>query len=106
MHKLYVDLDDAVDRITKLSGEYNGIYVNTPDDKTWLRNELEQVCELRVCDLCRGVEYTSNPFTVITQMGREVKTVFNFCPACGRDLMPEKEINKWGEHNEENSYTV
>ena len=44
------------------------------------------VQELDGCQHCMGVSYTDNPFTVITQMGREVKTQFNFCPNCGRRL--------------------
>ena len=44
------------------------------------------VQELDGCQRCMGVSYTDNPFTVITQMGREVKTQFNFCPNCGRRL--------------------
>ena len=44
------------------------------------------VQELDGCEHCRTASYTENPFTVITQMGREVKTQFNFCPNCGRRL--------------------
>lgn len=44
------------------------------------------VQELDGCEHCRIASYTENPFTVITQMGREVKTQFNFCPNCGRRL--------------------
>ena len=43
------------------------------------------------CEHCRSASHTDNPFTVITQMGREVKTQFNFCPNCGRRLpQPQK----------------
>ena len=38
------------------------------------------------CEHCRTASYTEKPFVVITQMGREVKTQFNFCPNCGRRL--------------------
>ena len=44
------------------------------------------VQEFDGCEHCRIVSYTENPFTVVTQMGREVKTQFNFCPNCGRRL--------------------
>ena len=44
------------------------------------------VREQNGCEHCRTASYTENPFTVITQMGREVKTQFNFCPNCGRRL--------------------
>ena len=44
------------------------------------------VQELHGCEHCRATSYTENQFTVITQMGREVKTQFNFCPNCGRRL--------------------
>ena len=44
------------------------------------------VHELDGCEHCRIASYTENPFIVITQMGREVKTKFNFCPNCGRRL--------------------
>ena len=45
------------------------------------------------CEYCRAASYTENPFIVITQMGREVKTQFNFCPNCGRSLQqpPKRE---------------
>ena len=43
------------------------------------------------CEHCRTASYTEKPFVVITQMGREVKTQFNFCPNCGRRLpQPQK----------------
>ena len=45
------------------------------------------VQELDGCEYCRIAWYTEKPFTVITQMGREVKTQFNFCPTCGRKLI-------------------
>lgn len=83
---LYLSLDDATERVTLLSKQCGGLTVDTPEDKEWLRNELEQVCELRVCGLCVGTAYTEKDFTVITQLGRHVKTRFNFCPVCGRDL--------------------
>ena len=44
------------------------------------------VQELDGCEHCRTASYTEKPFVVITQMGREVKTQFNFCPNCGRRL--------------------
>ena len=44
------------------------------------------VQELDGCEHCRTASYTEKPFIVITQMGREVKTQFNFCPNCGRRL--------------------
>ena len=48
---------------------------------------------LHGCEYCRTASYTENQFTVITQMGREVKTQFNFCPNCGRSLQqpPKRE---------------
>ena len=51
------------------------------------------VQELHGCEYCRAASYTENPFIVITQMGREVKTQFNFCPNCGRSLQqpPKRE---------------
>ena len=51
------------------------------------------VHELYGCEYCRAASYTENPFIVITQMGREVKTQFNFCPNCGRSLQqpPKRE---------------
>ena len=39
------------------------------------------------CEYCRGVAYTKNPFTVVTQLGRVVHVVFNYCPVCGRRLI-------------------
>lgn len=47
------------------------------------------VQERNGCEHCRTASYTENPFTVITQMGREVKTQFNFCPNCGAKMMPQ-----------------
>ena len=44
------------------------------------------VQELDGCEHCRIASYTEKPFIVITQMGKEVKTQFNFCPNCGRRL--------------------
>ena len=44
------------------------------------------VQELDGCEHCRTASYTEKPFVVITQMGRKVKTRFNFCPNCGRKL--------------------
>ena len=44
------------------------------------------VRELDGCEHCRIASYTEKPFIVITQMGKEVKTQFNFCPNCGRRL--------------------
>ena len=38
------------------------------------------------CDYCRGTAYTDNPFTVITQMGRERQVQFNYCPNCGAKM--------------------
>lgn len=38
------------------------------------------------CDFCRGASYTEKTFKVITQMGREVKTQFNYCPNCGAKM--------------------
>ena len=54
------------------------------------------VQELDGCQHCMGVSYTDNPFTVITQMGREVKTQFNFCPNCGRRLPQPPKGNRNG----------
>ena len=44
------------------------------------------VRELDGCEHCRIASYTEKPFIVITQIGKEVKTQFNFCPNCGRRL--------------------
>ena len=44
------------------------------------------VQELNGCKYCRTALYTESPFTIITPMGGEVKTQFNFCPNCGRRL--------------------
>ena len=52
----------------------------------WLITNGVTVQEQNDCEHCRTASYTENPFTVITQMGREVKTQFNFCPNCGRRL--------------------
>ena len=38
------------------------------------------------CDYCRGATYTDKPFTVITQMGREVLVQINYCPNCGAKM--------------------
>ncbi len=38
------------------------------------------------CKYCHGVYRTDKPFKVITQMGRTVEVVFNYCPFCGRPL--------------------
>lgn len=38
------------------------------------------------CEFCNQKTYTSSPFTVTTQMGREVQCVFNYCPNCGRRM--------------------
>ena len=51
------------------------------------------VQELDGCEYCRIASYTEKPFIVITQMGREVKTQFNFCPHCGRRLPHPPEEN-------------
>lgn len=46
------------------------------------------------CEYCRGAAYTDKPFKVITQMGREVEVIFNFCPVCGNEIgWPEEERN-------------
>lgn len=45
------------------------------------------------CEYCRGVEYTDEPFTVVTQMGRLVEVTFAFCPVCGTDLRVNEEAN-------------
>lgn len=39
------------------------------------------------CKFCYGAGYTEEDFTVTTQLGRTVRTQFNFCPNCGRNLM-------------------
>jgi len=41
------------------------------------------------CEHCRGRAYTEEPFEVITQLGAHVKTQFNFCPNCGRNMKGE-----------------
>ena len=88
MDNLYLRLDDAVNKVVKLCGEYDGLTMITPGDVEWLRNELEQVCELRTCDRCRGAVHTSDPFKVFNG-NRDVYVSFNFCPECGRDLRPD-----------------
>lgn len=88
MSKLYIELDDAVERVALLSQRYGSLAPKSTSDKEWLRNELEQICEIRCCDKCRGVSYTDKSFKVITQLGHDVEAVFNFCPVCGRDLRP------------------
>ena len=51
------------------------------------------VQELNGCEYCRTAFYTESPFTIITPMGGEVKTQFNFCPNCGRRLpQPPKDF--------------
>lgn len=95
MSKLYMELDDAVERVILLSQQYGGLIPTTSSDKEWLRNELEQVCEIRCCDKCRGISYTDKPFKVTTQLGYDVEAIFNFCPVCGRDLRPDS-VNVWG----------
>lgn len=42
------------------------------------------------CEHCRGRAYTDEPFEVITQLGAHVKTQFNFCPNCGRNMKGER----------------
>lgn len=88
MSKLYIELDVAVERVVRLSRQYGDLTPMTLDDEEWLRNELEQGCEIRSCDMCRGRAYTDKPFKVTTQLGNAVEAVFNFCPVCGRDLRP------------------
>ena len=38
------------------------------------------------CKFCRGAAFTNNPFKVITQKGREIEVVFNYCPNCGAKM--------------------
>ena len=38
------------------------------------------------CRFCRGATYTDNPFTVITQRGKEVEVQFHYCPNCGSKI--------------------
>ncbi len=38
------------------------------------------------CEFCDRNTYTSDLFTVTTQMGREVQCVFIYCPNCGRRM--------------------
>ena len=56
------------------------------DIASYLIKNSVTVQEQDGCEHCRTASYTEKPFTVITQMGREVKTQFNFCPNCGRRL--------------------
>ena len=44
------------------------------------------------CPHCAVATFTDEPFTVITQMGRAVNVIFNFCPVCGRDLKQKVNI--------------
>ena len=66
-------------------------------DKEFIVAAIKEKMERRdgtcACDRCRGVKYTDNPFSVTTQMGLEVKAVFNFCPVCGRELRPDGDSN-------------
>ena len=96
MNRLYMSLDDATDRVLRLVNENGGLFpTDEPSDKEWLRNELEQACEIRVCNLCRHADYTDEPFPVVTKSGRTIEAVFNFCPVCGRDLRPVR-TDIWG----------
>lgn len=38
------------------------------------------------CEFCANTAYISESFTVITQLGKEMTGVFNYCPNCGRKL--------------------
>ena len=96
MSNLYLSLDSAVEKIARLSHDIGGLYIDTSDDFEWLKNELEQVCEIQTCELCKNANYTAEPFPVQTKTGKTVDAVFNFCPVCGRDLRPT-ETNAWGE---------
>lgn len=81
MSRLYLSLDDAVDKVTTLC------------------DYLEQKCEIRSCKLCRAASYTPDPFYVRTKMGNTVEAVFNFCPVCGRDLRPDT-YTVWGDEDD------
>lgn len=52
MSNLYMELDTAVDRVILLSQQCGNLaeYGKNPEDKEWLRNELEQICHLP-CDV-------------------------------------------------------
>lgn len=52
MSNLYMELDAAVDRVILLSQWHGNLseYGKNPDDREWLRNELEQICHLP-CDV-------------------------------------------------------
>lgn len=95
MSNVYMNLDTAYEQVKKMMDNYGGLELETHEDLVWFMAELEQKCEFRVCDLCRCANYTTNPFKVITQMGRTVETTFNFCPVCGRDLRPDT-TDIWG----------
>lgn len=38
------------------------------------------------CGYCFEASFTENPFIVVSQSGRHVECVFNFCPVCGRKI--------------------
>lgn len=98
MSNLYLRLDDAVGKVVELCQDFGGLNIETNDDRDWLRNELEQVCEIRICDRCRGVSYTADPFRIFNG-NRLIYEVFNFCPVCGRDLRAIPE-SMWGDTND------
>lgn len=62
MSKLYMELDAAVNRVIWLSRRYGNLaqYEENPTSKQWLRNELEQICEIGVGPLPK----TSTPTTL------------------------------------------
>ena len=98
MSNSYLRLDDAVGKVVELCRDFGGLNIETTDDQDWLRNELEQVCEIRTCDRCRGAVHTSDPFKVFNG-NRDVYVTFNFCPVCGRDLRSISEP-MWGDVND------
>lgn len=46
MSKLFMELDNAVDRVIRLSEQHGDLskYDENEQDREWLRNELEQIC--------------------------------------------------------------
>ena len=48
-----------------------------------LCDEERHYCD---CGYCLEATFTEKPFIVVSQSGRHVECVFNFCPVCGRKI--------------------